>query len=106
MAQIYTTIRTGYSGHEGWRVWSAKYRRFKGMMRRTLHPKYSPDTYRVTVETQKGSIAITITDKEGNVIFNEKDIQTTSFLVKVTGRILVRIEADDHQGSFDIRSSS
>ena len=39
-------------------------------------------------------------DNEGNKIFSEKAIQTKEFEVKVSGKITIRIDGDDHEGSF------
>jgi hypothetical protein len=43
-------------------------------MRHVIHPKQSPDVLRVIVETKKGSISIQMSDADGNVIFDEKEI--------------------------------
>jgi hypothetical protein len=85
-------------------------------MRHVIHPKQSPDVLRVIVETKKGSISIQMSDADGNVIFDEKEIglnakknleqdsQTDTFDVKVAGKVVVEIQAKDHQGRFEIKS--
>lgn len=56
----------------------------------------------VTVETESGIISIEIRDANGNVIFDEDNIGTKTFDVDVSGEVIVRIEADNHKGSFSV----
>lgn len=57
---------------------------------------------RRTAETEEGAIGITIKDKDGNVIFEEENIQTGTYRAEVTGKYTVRVETEDHKGSFYI----
>lgn len=100
IASIRSAVRIGYSGHAGWSSWSGTYSSLDGTMQKSIHPK--EDVLHVEVMTKKGSIAITIKDKEGTVIFDESNIGTSSFDVKVTGKVTVKIVAEDHTGSFSI----
>ena len=95
-----SAVRIGYMGNEGWSSWSARYVKLDGTMRKTLHPQ--GDTLSISVETESGSILIEVKDKDGNRIFEEENIGTDDFQIDVSGKVEVRIEADNHQGGFDI----
>ena len=73
-------------------------------MKKSLHP--GTDTLHIEVRTDEGSISIEIQDAEGRVLFDEDDIGTESFDVAVSGKVVVRIIADHHKGSFDISGQS
>lgn len=99
-ASTRTATRVGYTGHEGWRSWSGSYIFLDGTMQKSIHPK--DDVLHVEVETEAGTISIEIKDADGNVIFDESDIGTASFNVDVSGKVTVKIVADNHKGSFSI----
>lgn len=121
---VNSVVRVMYTEKSGWRSWTARYHRLNGYMRHVIHPKQSPDVLRVIVETKKGSLSIQISDADGNVLFDEKDIgknskddlvpdakkdmaqdtQTDTFDINVPGKVTVVIRAKDHQGRFEIRS--
>lgn len=92
--------RIGYIGKEGWSSWSASYVSLDGRMRKSIHPK--GDVVHVEVKTEAGTISIEMKDTHGDVIFKQDNIETSSFDVKVSGKVTIRIEADHHRGSFDI----
>ena len=92
--------RIGYIGNEGWSSWSGSYISLDGMMRKSIHPK--GDVVHVEVKTEAGTISIEMKDTHGDVIFKQDNIETSSFDVKVSGKVTIRIEADHHRGSFDI----
>ena len=58
------------------------------------------DIMKVSVKTDEGNIDIEIKDSNGNVIFAEKSIETKEFEVEVSGKITVRIDGEEHEGSF------
>ena len=95
-----SATRTGYIGNEGWRTWSGSYTLLDGNMTHTIRPE--GDTLAVTVETKSGTISIEMKDADGNVIFDEDNIGTETFNVDVPGKVIVRIDADNHKGSFNI----
>lgn len=97
-----SATRIGYTGKEGWRNWTGSYVYLDGTMRKTLHPKTVPGVYHIAVETQAGSISIELLDADGNVIFSQTDIETGEFDVEVSGRIVAKITAKGHRGSFSI----
>ena len=101
-ANTRTAMKIGYFGHEGWSSWSGNYVMLNGPMEKTLHP--NGEVLNVAVVTESGTISIEIKDADGNVIFDEGNIGTETFNVDVSGKVSVRIEADNHKGSFSIGS--
>lgn len=99
-----SAIRVGYTGHEWLDSWSGKYTSLDGTISKTIHTDTEPDTIRVEIVTESGSISITMIDPNGNVVFEQSDINTSSFDVDVSGKVRVRIEAENHRGSFSFTS--
>ena len=97
-------IRVGYVGHGSSNSWSASYFWLLGRLQRTIYPEM--DTLHVEVKTESGTISIEMKDADGNVIFSENNIGTSSFDVNVSGKVVIKIEADQHKGGFDISSQS
>ena len=97
------TIRSGtrlmYFSNEGRNFWRAEYQYFDGFMQRNLWME-EDDIMKVSVKTDEGNIDIEIKDSNGNVIFAEKSIETKEFEVEVSGKITVRIDGEEHEGSF------
>lgn len=99
-----SATRVGYVSHDGWSSWSASYALLDGWLQHTIHPKTG--TLYVDVETESGTISIEMKDADGNIIFSKNNIETSSFEVEVSGKVVIRVEADHHKGSFDISSHS
>lgn len=95
-----SATRIGYVGNEGYSSWTGRYSFLDGTMKKSIHPK--TDVLHIEVRTDDGIISIEIQDADGNVIFDEYDIGTASFDVAVSGKVVVRITADNHKGSFSI----
>lgn len=102
---VRSATRIGYMEHSGWRNWSASYTMLDGKMKHTIRPKDIQKVLHIDVVTEGGSISITITDKDGNVIFDEDNIKTNTYDVNVSGKVVVCIEADNHKGSFNIETT-
>lgn len=97
-------IRIGYVSHDSLSGWSASYFWLLGRLQHTIYPE--TDTLHVEVKTESGVISIEMKDMDGNVIFSENNIGTSSFEVNVSGKVVVKIEADQHKGGFAISSRS
>lgn len=95
----------GYVSNDGWRNWSASYTMLDGTLTRTIRPKDTQEKIHVEVVTEDGSISIEMKDADGNVIFDEDNIETSTFDVNLSGKVVVRIEADKHKGSFNIEAT-
>lgn len=100
----YSATRTGYVGKEGWRNWSASYIMLDGWMQHTLHTETG--TLHVDVKTESGSISMEMKDADGNIIFLQNNIGTSSFVVEVPGKTVIKIVADHHKGGFDISGNT
>ena len=96
--------RIGYVGNDGWSSWSASYTLLDGRLQHTIRPE--TDTLHVDVETESGTISIEMKDEDGDIIFSESNIETSSFEVNVSGKVVIIIKASRHKGSFDISSHS
>ena len=94
--------RVGSIEHATKTEWTIEYMFCDGFMQRTMKTAEGENEINVVVETEEGTIGIVITDKEGNVIFDEKNIQTGNYKVEVTGKYKVRVEMEDHKGGFHI----
>lgn len=99
LGTIHSGTRIMYISNAGRDYWSAEYQYFDGFMQRNLWME-EDDVLKVSIETDEGKIDLEIKDSEGNVIFSEEAIQTSEFEVKVSGKITIRIDGDDHEGSF------
>ena len=95
----------GYTGHDGWRNWSASYTRLDGKMKHTIRPKDSQKTLHVEVVTEEDSLSMKIKDAKGNILFEKKQLETSEFDVKAEGKAVVSIEAKGHKGSFLVEAS-
>lgn len=60
---------------------------------------------KITVETNEGSIDITVTDSFGNTVFEIYDAETGDYSFTASGKIKIRVEADEHSGSFAIEKA-
>lgn len=56
--------------------------------------------------TEEGKISMEITDERGNKLFDETNIETGTFEVNIeeVGTYTVTIQANNHTGSFEIKS--
>lgn len=98
--------RIGYVQKGGWRDWSASYTLLSGTLRHTLRPDASDDLLEIDVETQSGSIALEIKNKNGDLIFREENMETKKISVKATEKISVTVRANGHKGSFHLYFTS
>lgn len=95
-------MRVGSIEHATKTEWTIEYMFCDGFMQRTMKTAEGETDIDVVVESEEGVLGITIIDKDGNVIFDEKNIQTGNYKVAVTGKYAVRAEMEDHKGGFHI----
>ena len=98
------TTKRGYVGNAGRSSWSASYTLLDGRLQHTIHPE--TDTLHVAVETASGTLSMEMKDADGNILFSEGDLETSSFEVDVSGKVDITIKASRHKGSFAISSRS
>ena len=101
-----SAIRIGYVEKGGWRDWSASYTLLSGTLRHTLRPDASDDLLEIDVETQSGSIALEIKNKNGDLIFREENMETKKVSVKASEKISVVVHASGHKGRFHLYFTS
>ena len=99
-----SATKIGYVGNDGWSNWSASYTSLDGRLQHTIHPE--TDTLHVAVKTESGTISIEMRDEDGNIIFSDSNIETSSFEVDVSGEVAITVKASRHKGSFTISSRS
>lgn len=95
-----SAVRVGFVNNGGWRSWSANYTLLDGWLEHTIRPE--ADILHVEVETESGTISIEMKDADGEIVFSEGNIETTSFDVKVPEKVVIRVDADHHKGGFSI----
>lgn len=100
---ISSGTRVMYVSNEGRSHWSASYQYFNGFMQRNLWVAENADGFDIVITSEEGSMDVEVKDENGNVIFAQENIQTGSYEVKATGKVVVRIDCEKHKGSFDIR---
>lgn len=100
---ISSGTRVMYVSNEGRSHWSASYQYFNGFMQRNLWVAENADGFDIVITSKEGSMDVEVKDENGNVIFAQENIQTGSYDVKATGKVVIRIDCEKHKGSFDIR---
>lgn len=82
--------------------WSATYSYHNGWQQRTINTDGESTTLEVEIVSSSGEIGMTVTDENGNVIFDQQGIVTSSFDIEISGKVTVRITGEDHKGSFSL----
>ncbi|MBE5887604.1 MAG: helix-turn-helix transcriptional regulator [Lachnospiraceae bacterium] len=100
---ISSGTRVMYVSNEGRSHWSASYQYFNGFIQRNLWVAENEDGFDVVITSEEGSMDVEVRDENGNVIFAQENIQTGTYEIKATGKVVVRIDCEKHRGSFDIR---
>jgi len=95
-------VRIGYSETATRNRWVAEYSFMDGYLQRNLWTADNEDNITIVIQTEEGSIAIEVKDEEKNVIFSQKNMESGTYEVEVTGKYTVRIMAEDHKGGFYI----
>ena len=81
--------------------WSVEHQFCDGYMSRTMQAANEEDV-QIVVVTEEGNISIKIEDMDGNIIFEQEEIPSGNYPVKLDGKYKVRVEFEDHRGSFYI----
>ena len=82
--------------------WSATYAFHDGYQQRTINNDGKPTVLEVKVVSSSGEIGMTVTDENGNVIYDQQGIETSSFEIEIPSKVIVKIIGDDHKGSFSL----
>lgn len=102
ITSINSATRIMFFQSEGINYWKAEYQYLDGFMTRTLLME-EDDVLNVSVETDEGDLTLQIMDANGNVIYSEVRVGTKEFDVEVSGQIYIRVEAEEHEGSFSFK---
>lgn len=95
--------RIGFTEHVGLHDWSASYSLLNGSMEKAIFP--NDDALDISVETISGTFSILIRNTDG-IVFEKENIENESFSIPVSGRVVVRIKANNHKGNFEVSSHS
>ena len=82
--------------------WSATYAFHDGYQQRTINTDGEPTTLEVEIVSSSGEIGMTVTDENGNIIYDQREIETSSFEIEISGKVTVKITGQDHKGSFSL----
>lgn len=93
--------RMMYFSKSGRDYWNANYQYFDGYAQKNLWVD-EDGILEIQVETEEGILAVEITDTAGNILFSKENIHTEKIQVEASQKVMVRIEANKHKGSFSI----
>lgn len=82
--------------------WSATYAFHDGYQQRTINADGEPTVLEVEIVSNSGEIGMTVTDENGNVIFDQQGIETSSFEIEIPNKVIVKIIGEEHKGSFSL----
>jgi len=82
--------------------WSATYAFHDGYQQRTINTDGEATVLVVEIVSSSGEIGMTVTDENGNVIYDQQGIETSSFEIEISGKVTVKITGEDHKGSFSL----
>ena len=87
-------------------IWQVSYNKFDGVYQREIRPGNSGEcVFTVTVVSEAGQLGLTITDKDGTVIYSEAALSSSIFDIKVEGgtTYIVKFQGENHRGSFQVK---
>ena len=82
--------------------WSATYAFHDGYQQRTINTDGEATVLEVEIVSSSGEIGMMITDENGNVIYDQQRIETSSFEIEISGKVIVKITGEDHKGSYSL----
>lgn len=95
-------LRVGYVDSFTGDCWKASYALHSGFRERAVNVGGGPAVLHVEVTTEDGTFGLRVTDREGNVLYDEKFSNSRSFDVDIPGKVTVRVIGEGHKGSFSI----
>lgn len=112
VALVLVLRNTGFSTGSGFKVmwserknadsWSASYAYHDGVQQRSINAGGLPTTIEAEIVTTSGTIGIIVTETNGDVIFEQYEIPSSTFSIPISGKAQVRIVSDGHKGSFSL----
>lgn len=102
IATIDSGLKLGWVENKGMDHWSATYAFHDGYQQRTINTDGEATVLEVEIVSSSGEIGMTVTDENGNVIYDQQGIETSSFEIEIPSKVIVKIIGDDHKGSFSL----
>lgn len=93
-------VSIGWVEHKQSGLWEADYSYFTGTQTSNLQGKN--EKLNIDVETDEGSLEISVKDTDDNVLFSETISETTSFSIDVPEKVMVSVLGKEHDGGFSI----
>lgn len=90
--------KLGFVGSSTSHRFVAHYKSINGVFTQTLNVK--DGTLDIEIETTGGVLNVLITDSQGNVLFDEKDVQDLTTSIPVEGKVRIELNAEKHSGSY------
>ena len=82
--------------------WSATYAFHDGYQQRTINSNGEPTVLEVEIVSSSGEIDMSVTDENGNIIYDQQGIETSSFEIEIPSKVTVKIIGEEHKGSFSL----
>jgi len=95
-------LRAGYAGSFTGNRWEASYVLHSGFRERAVNVGGGAAVLHVGVTTEDGTFGLRVTDREGNVLYDEKFSDSRSFDIDIPGKVMVRVIGEGHRGAFSI----
>lgn len=102
IATIDSGLKLGWVENKGMDHWSATYAFHDGYQQRTINTDGEATVLEVEIVSSSGEIGMTVTDENGNVIYDQQGIETSSFEIEISGKVTVKITGEDHKGSYSL----
>ena len=102
IATIDSGLKLGWVENKGMDHWSATYAFHDGYQQRTINTDGETTVLKVEIVSSSGEIGMTVTDENGNVIYDQHGIGTSSFEIEISGKVVIKITGQDHKGSFSL----
>lgn len=86
--------------------WNASYDKFNGYKQREITISGEGDhAFTVEIVTNSGKLGLSIEDDDGKSLYNGNELPSSSFEVIANGegKYTIRLDADNHNGGFDIK---
>lgn len=93
-------VSIGWVEHKQSGLWEANYSYFTGTQTSNLQGQNAK--LNIEVETDEGSLEISVKDTDDNVLFSETISETTSFIIDVPEKVMVSVLGKEHDGGFTI----
>lgn len=95
-------LQMGWAENHTSNHWSAVYAYHDGYQQRTINTAGEPTTLHVEIVSTSGEIGMVVTSEDGTILFEEDDLDTSSFEIAIQGKVTVKITGEEHKGSFSL----